>query len=148
MFVLCKLPSPNKDLSHAMQWVIMALAEAWAEALQEKPLPKLYSTKTKYRPEPLGALCEEWVDPYTTHKRGYGDCDDLVIWRLAEILNEKGYKPSDGARNAPAWPAIARVRGTGRYHVVIRHRDGSLEDPAATMRDNVGELPPKELRNV
>ena len=43
---------------------------AWSVALRENPLPALYSTPVKFRPEPIGALVEEWVDPYTVYERG------------------------------------------------------------------------------
>lgn len=147
MFVLLKLPGKGRDLSRTIRDHIMSQAEAWAEELKSNPLPPFYQCGIRYRPEPLRAPCEEWVDPYTVKQRGYGDCDDMVIWRLAEILAKSGYDPiRQGPRNAPAHPAVARKRNTGRYHVLIRHSNGEFEDPANVMRDRLGEMDPKPAK--
>lgn len=127
MFVVTCLPGHGVDLSRSIRDMILCLAECWADELRRSPLPALYSSGVFYRAEDKRNQAEEWVDPYTVLKRGFGDCDDLVIWRLAEILNAANY---DGNReNLPAWPAVAR-KGT-EYHVMIRHKaDNSLEDPS------------------
>lgn len=118
------------------------LAKSWAVELQKKPLASFASSGIRYRPEPEDALCEEWVDPYIVKERGHGDCDDMVIWRLAEILNANKYNPRDLGAPLPAWPMVARIKGTGSYHVYIRHRNGAQEDPAKDMLKKYGPQPP------
>src|SRR6266576_1882004 len=53
-----------------------------------KPLPPLYSTKVRFRPEPWGGKVEEFADIQTVFERGWGDCDDLVGIRCAELQEE------------------------------------------------------------
>lgn len=138
MYVVCRLPGSGLDLSYSIRDHILPQAESWAGELRRTPLPPFHDCKIRYRPEPADSLAEEWVDPYTVLERGYGDCDDLVIWRLAEILNENGYRPDQGRDALPAWPLVARIVGTGKYHVAIRHKNGKVEDPAKEMLDKYG----------
>lgn len=130
MYVVTKLPGEGVDLSVSLSFIILGLAEAWSLELKRNPLPSFYAVKPAYVPEPADALAEEWVDPYTCCGRGYGDCDDFVIWRLAEIFVEKGYNPKNGRKNIPAWPAIYAHDDGVRYHVAIHHKNGVKEDPA------------------
>lgn len=110
--------------------IILGLAEAWSLELCRNPLPPYKSCGIRYVPEPANSEAEEWVDPYTCRKRGYGDCDDMVIWRLAEILKNAKYDPRKGRKNIPAWPAIYAHDDGVRYHVAIMHKNGEIEDPA------------------
>lgn len=144
MFVVSKLPGEGLALSRSMQNMVLVLADAWADALKRNPLPPFYQCGIRYRPEPVRSLAEEWVDPYVVKQRGHGDCDDMVIWRLAELINEHGWKFEDGVQSLPAWPCVAWLQGTGRYHVLLRHRDGTLEDPAKAMLKKYGEQPQRE----
>lgn len=130
MFVVTKLPGEGVDLSVSLSFIILGLAEAWSLELRRNPLPSFYSFKPRYEPEPGDSLAEEWCDPYTVYERGFGDCDDLVIWRLAEIFVENNYDPRNGRKNVPAWPAIYAHDDGVRYHVAIHHRNGKKEDPA------------------
>ena len=135
MFVVLRLPGEGQELQEAIQVEILAQAESWAMALKKEPLPPIYSCRVRFVPEPAGAKAEEWADPYTTCRRGFGDCDDLVIWRLAEIFRDHNVGRIMDRDRLPAWPMIQWLRGTGRYHVLIRHRDGSEEDPAKIFLD-------------
>lgn len=140
MFVVCKLPGTGLDLSFSIRDSVLAQARVWARALKKKPLRPFYSLGLRYRPEPSNNLAEEWVDPYTMVKRGYGDCDDMVIMRLAQIFNESGFDVDDLYARLPAWPTVAREKGTGRYHVFIGFPDGSWEDPAKIQAKKYGDL--------
>lgn len=131
MFVVLRLPGKDTDLSRSIQSMIYSLAKSWAVALANNPLPPFYECNIRYKPEPEASLAEEWTDPYTTFTRKYGDCDDMVIWRLAEIINDSGV--------GSAWPSVAREIGTGKYHVLIAKNNGTYEDPARIMRDKLGE---------
>lgn len=113
-------------------------AEAWAQMLKRKPLPLIYSLRLRFIPEPAESPAEEWCDPYTVVQRGFGDCDDLVIFRLAQIYAQTGYTfdPSQCDR-MPAWPCVEWLKGTGRYHLSIRCAaptpftdENLVEDPA------------------
>jgi hypothetical protein len=91
-----------------------------AVAMEHNPLPLLYSTKVQYQPEPNSGSGDEYFDhPWEVLQRGWGDCDDLIIWRVGELIFR-------GRR------AHARIIRIGvRYHTqVAREWDNVVEDPA------------------
>lgn len=53
-----------------------------------KPLPPLYQTSVRFRPEPWAGKVEEFADVLTVYARGWGDCDDLVGIRCAELQED------------------------------------------------------------
>ncbi len=118
--VHAEIPGSETLLSANIRKVILAIAECWSAQLREHPLPPLYKSGVFYRPEPEDNPCEVFSDPYSTFLEGNGDCDDLVIWRLAEVM----------AAGGQAWPQAMRKIGTTRYHVAVRMGDGSEEDPS------------------
>lgn len=92
--------------------------------------PPLYQSKVRFRPEPNAGEYEEFATADLVLRRGYGDCDDLVAYRVAE-LREQG----EDATIRIHW----RDKGatTGRlYHVTVRRGktrkfpDGEIEDPS------------------
>ena len=44
--------------------------------------PTIYGSKVVYQIEEDG---EEWQDIPTTLEKGFGDCEDLATWRVAEL---------------------------------------------------------------
>jgi len=54
--------------------------------------------------------------------RGWGDCDDLAPYRVAE-LQEAGEK----AKIRITWRRVGKRR---TYHVLVRRADGRIEDPS------------------
>lgn len=57
-----------------------------------QPVPKLYRSGVRFEPEPNEGLYEDFADCLTVLGRGWGDCDDLVAYRVAE-LRESGEDP-------------------------------------------------------
>lgn len=92
--------------------------------LQGKHIPSLYKSGVVYRREPLrrGKQYEEFADILTTLRRGWGDCDDLCAWRVAE-LRVTGEDPKADIRIY--WRPRSNV-----MHVEVRRGDGSIEDPS------------------
>ncbi len=90
--------------------------------LREQPLPALYDSGVRYRPEALGR--EEWwrADEVWRHK--YGDCEDLACWRAAELQN---------AGEIGAYADVVKLRPR-RYHAVVRRERGDIEDPSRILR--------------
>lgn len=78
-------------------------------------IPLLYHSRVKYMPEPQrGTGLECFDNVHQVFTRGNGDCDDLVAWRAAEILEREG---------RPAEPLVywrPRKKG-GRWHFQVRH---------------------------
>jgi hypothetical protein len=90
----------------------------------------LYESGVVYRREPNGQ--EDWQTARDTLIAGSGDCEDLVIWRVAE-LREQGQ-----AARAAVLPLARRL-----WHVVVEHADGWYEDPSAVL----GMYAPRRVRS-
>ena len=48
-----------------------------------QPVPPLYASGVRYKEDPPGE--ENWKDCLAVLKDGFGDCDRLVSWRVAEL---------------------------------------------------------------
>lgn len=87
-----------------------------------RPLPALYGGTIRYKREPVRR--ENWQSAGETADLGYGDCEDLSAYRVAE-LRMRGIK---------AFPVVSQVSPTLR-HVTIRYLDPKTnewktEDPS------------------
>jgi hypothetical protein len=118
--VVLTIGGSGRALALTVRSLLQAQAESVAREIQGgRPLPKLYQSRVRYRPERArGSGVEFFDDPWEVLARGHGDCDDLVCWRVAELL----------AANEPA-SVICQWR-LPRYHVAVRRADGSAEDPS------------------
>jgi hypothetical protein len=118
VIVVTRIPGRGRALSESIQSTLDVLASLWARELRSRPLPPLY------KPEPwAGSGKEEWADPYTVFRRKWGDCDDLVLWRAAELR----------AAGHAATIQVMRLLDEPRYHVRVRKPDGSEEDPSVIL---------------
>lgn len=138
MIIIADLPYKGLVLRQGFRRILSALSATDADSMRQNPLPRMYDCvrngKLRYEPEPaalaallrplVGANPTEGVEffdsPYRSIVRGTLDCDDAVRWRGAELIND----------GEPCWPAVITRRGTDKHHVVLRRRDGALEDPA------------------
>ena len=77
--------------------------------LRQRRYPKLYQAGVVYRREDRS---ENWLDIPHVIAAGWGDCEDLAFWRVAE-LREEGIKAAPFAK----W---RRVNGTFKYHALVR----------------------------
>lgn len=123
MRFLVEIPGePEGAMLRAASVLIRLVAGVNFRAAQRGALPALYSTGIRYRAEPPGP---EMIDHGAiVLRRGWGDCDDLVSYRLGELWHW-------GERGAS--PRIVWRRGTKRYHAQVRRADGSIEDPCRVM---------------
>jgi hypothetical protein len=72
---------PAKMASHLEALVVESVAQRRAGLV-----PALFSPQGRhivYRREPPGV--EEWQTALDTFRRGFGDCEDLAIWRCADL---------------------------------------------------------------
>lgn len=83
---------------------------------QARGLPALYRSGVRYRREPRGS--ERWLLPREVRARGFGDCEDLALWRAAELRNA----------GVPARVKVIAVR-PGLFHAVVQTPAG-IEDPS------------------
>ncbi len=83
-------------------------------------LPPLYSSGIRFQREPEhGSGNEDFALPNVTYGRKWGDCDDLVIYRLWELWVQ-------GERSA----TCRAVWQDNAVHVLVRRADQRLEDPS------------------
>lgn len=105
----------------ADQKVLQALADLHAmlaiRDLRANPQRPLYRAGVRYRREEMGA--EIWQLPSETAKLGYGDCEDLAAWRVAELR----------LQGEPARIVIRQVKPR-LWHVLVKRGNGQIEDPS------------------
>lgn len=82
--------------------------------------PPLYESGVRYQQE---RGTESWLGPRDVLRLGRGDCEDLVAWRVAELVLGK-VVPQQRAR-----PYCYAPR-PGLVHCQVRLANGSIEDPS------------------
>lgn len=110
------LPRDPEQLAAALEGRI---AESRLE-IERGLVGGLYQSGVRYRREDPGR--EDWQTAAQTFALGYGDCEDLVIWRVAELRDA----------GIDAWPIVLPIRRR-LWHVVVEHADGYHEDPSAAL---------------
>ena len=90
--------------------------------MRSHPIPLLYQTNVRFQDEPwAGQGIEEFATPWMVLERGWGDCDDLVIYRGAELV----------VRGIACNPVIVHDTETDKYHTLLRlHQANIFEDPS------------------
>ncbi len=130
--------------SHScLKWLLEALVNCNRAFLKEvKNVPELYQTQVRYARE---RGTEDWCSIPVCHMRGYGDCEDLSAWRVAE-LREKTREPAK-----PYLKFRRSPNGAMQYHIqVLRMKkdqsgkwiDSHVEDPSRNLGMNTDEWKP------
>jgi hypothetical protein len=111
-----------------------ALVAANVVYLKHHPnTPKLYQSGVRYEAEQRDCFtfpetCPTEEDfkgiPYLLHD-GYGDCEDLACWRVAELLVE--------GHDVQPYFTWRLVGNTLLYHIMVRYADGRIEDPSKVL---------------
>jgi hypothetical protein len=121
----------RQEARRASERVLRILLEGLTQAnelwLRTHPLtPPIYGGWLVYRPEPPGE--ENWDGFPQLLRQGWGDCEDLVAARTAEL------RVRDRVRAFPdfVWREITRPDGRTQdvYHILVRYPDGRYEDPS------------------
>lgn len=74
-------------MAHFIKCAIDGFARGSVPMARLWQLPPLYRSGIVYQKEPgHGSGNEDFALPKTTYDRGWGDCDDLVIYRCWELL--------------------------------------------------------------
>ncbi len=115
-------------VARAFLQAVVKANECWL--LHNPKAPKLYDSGVTYAREPWAGKYEEFATIPMVLKRGWGDCDDLCAWRVAEIRRE----------GRPADILIYWRPKTHIWHVEVRHwpsaaarkagEHGTVEDPS------------------
>lgn len=108
--------------------LLEALAQIDAIELVALPkIPPLYLAGVRYVGAGDDEADDSWDDVLTVLERGWGDCEDLAAWRIAEL------RVRHRIAAAPAFVFTEDDRGTQRFHVLVRWPNGFLEDPSRAL---------------
>jgi hypothetical protein len=96
-----------------------------SQARASRAVPSVYSAGVRFRPEPqAGTGVELYQTIPEVIAQGWGDCDDVTGWRVAELLS---------AGESGADVALIE-QGSRVWHAVARRANGTTEDVAARLR--------------
>lgn len=113
--------------------------------LARHPTPDLYSSGVVYKSEPREWESEHFDAVPIVNARKWGDCDDLVAWRIAQLRNQLDPKLEHlytGCNDVSFPKSFPKVRIAWKqhlpsnkwlYHVQLRHANGEIEDPSAKL---------------
>jgi hypothetical protein len=122
---LFSVPSDRERSQKVLLILMDALANVNMTWLKTYPdTPALYNAPVKYHFDPDEP--DPWQDISSTLKKGWGDCEDLACWRIAE-LRAKGIEAHPYIR----WRRNAEGKYT--YHALVLWPDGRVEDPSVAM---------------
>lgn len=103
-------------------WCLIEIDVSFLESNPKTPL--IYQSGVRYRFEP--GEPDPWQDIPSTLAKGWGDCEDLACWRVAELR----HKAKIDARPMLRW----RKEGERNiYHALVRLPDGRTEDPSVAL---------------
>jgi len=75
------------NMAHLIKCVVDGFARGSVPMAPIWKLPPLYRSGIKYKEEPdYGSGNEDFQVPILTYQRKWGDCEDLVIYRVWELL--------------------------------------------------------------
>ena len=122
----------SRKLGLAIRPVLEALVTVNQLYLVTHHVPKLYESGVRYGEEPNGTI-EEFASIPIVLSRGWGDCDDLSPWRVAELRCQ-----GEKAKIRIQW----KRQGNGKklFHIVVRRANGEIEDPSRIL--GMGKLAP------
>jgi hypothetical protein len=116
--------TPQAESHEILVRLLETLTELDRDYLKRHPrTPPLYRSRVRYQREPPGQ--EQWRTIPVVWKDGYGDCEDLAAWRVAELRNA-------GVHARPCF----RYRQDGKrriYHIMVCLPGGLIEDPSTVL---------------
>lgn len=121
-------PEELERSRRALTWMMTGMVGVNREFLELYPrTPPLYDSNVVYKPE---TKTEEWQDIPTTLVRGYGDCEDLAMYRCADLQFFEGIN----ALPYVTWRQASK--GNWIYHALVRYPNGVIEDPSRALGMN------------
>lgn len=108
------------------------------------PLPRLYTCGVTFAPEPNEGVYEDFADCLTVLRRGWGDCDDLVAYRVAE-LRESGEDPKASLkiywREVPDLVIVKEMIEDGHQPTIHKHLKKDLTEWYVRSEGRLYKLP-------
>lgn len=112
----------DKDRSRrCILWLMESLCQINKTYLMSHKIPPLYKTDVVYSVE----RNENWKDVYNIIKDGFGDCEDLSCWRVAELQ-----LVGIAARPYIKW---RKRKDVWLYHALVWHPGNKIEDPSLAL---------------
>ena len=111
----------SRQIGYLFKPILSALVDVNLAYLKTHDVPNLYDSRVRYGREPPGV--EEFASIPVILKRGWGDCDDLVGWRVAELRHH-----GEPAKIRIQWRKFSN--NSRLFHVLVRRADGKIEDPS------------------
>jgi hypothetical protein len=122
---------PPGYLAWFVQHALEGFALGCTPSMRIWALPPLYKANVRWRLEPdHGSGREEFALPPDVYRRGWGDCDDLIIWSLAERWQPYSLAELPTLIAAGRVPRCTTEWEGGAMHVALRLPDGTIEDPS------------------
>lgn len=114
MIIHVEVDGPEFESPEFFALYVLGLCNAMLPHAREqvKRLPPLFQSGVRFRPEPVGY--ESFVPPSVVYRRGYGDCQHLCLWRVAELQNA-----GDPASFKIQWMSLA-LSPQRMFHVQTR----------------------------
>ena len=102
---------------------LRALVESDIHYLRTHPrTPNLYDAGVRYEREPPGQ--EHWKTIPEILSDGFGDCEDLASWRVAEL------RVRQNRNDVQVFRKRRTMNGIHLFHIVVRYQNGQIEDPS------------------
>jgi hypothetical protein len=89
-------------------WMLEALCKINEGHLADRPYPRLYEAGVRYQRE---QGTEEWLDIPSVIEAGWGDCEDLACWRVAELRAQ--------GKHAGPYVRYRNISGVFHYHALV-----------------------------
>jgi hypothetical protein len=126
LFVACLLPETlePESLAEAARCILRAVVIQNRALLKRGTVPPLFKSGVRYREEPDAWArrgVEEFANALTVFKRGWGDCDDLAPYLVAEWQNAGDAK----ADTKIYWREQLLPSGEKFVHFHVEARDGT-----------------------
>lgn len=115
----------DQDGPRAVKELLDALIRFWGRRMRRHPLPPLYQSGIVFRPDPSAGVEENWRSPVVTFEHGSGDCDQLVLYRGAEL--------QAAGEDATSQCMAQRSPIGTKMHVRVRRANGLVEDPSVLL---------------
>jgi len=122
--------------------LVEAVAVGNVFLMQRKRYPTLFGSGVRWKQEPNAGRYEEIASCRRVLARGWGDCDDLCAWLIAEYrlagehATARVYVKFYVGSELVSFDEFIAQRAAGRgplkslYHVQVRRADQTIEDPS------------------